>query len=60
MPGGNAGTITRAIHEAKSSIQFDTAGVEINNMEADRKLPRHDEVMNPFAAMRRDSFPTNK
>ena len=58
--GRNTGTITKAIDEAKSSIQFDTAGVEINYMEAERKLPRHDEVMNPFAAMRRDSFPTNK
>jgi hypothetical protein len=43
--------ITRPSHQAKSSKQYDADEVEINNMDADTRLPRHDKVMNPFATM---------
>ena len=60
MLDGYGGKITRARHQAKSSIQFDADEVKINNMNADTHLPRHDKVLNRFAAMRKDSIPTNE
>ena len=50
----------RAGHQAKSSVQVDADDVKINNSDADTHLPRNDKVMNPFATMRRDSWPTNE
>ena len=37
--------ITRPSHQAKSSKQYDADEVEINNMDADTRLPRRDKVM---------------
>lgn len=60
MLDGNGDTITKTGNQPKSSTQIDTNTEKINNIDADTHSPRHDQVTNPFAAMRKDSFPTNE